>query len=535
MSSDSPAAFTRRSSWGDPLVVAGLLAGVLFAAARASERLDLDAGDESLFLRWGLRLAKEGLPYADWGPLYACWYGFLHLFQGDPVALYFLNATILIALPGILLYAVLRLRCGVSVLSAGAAALLFAASALNVLVTPRTPQFGLLLILGTLLAVDAVPSLPAALFVAATGAAAASYVRPEYFAVLGVLIAAGALAAFRSRRSLTATDAGVILAANLASATLLLTIGAPMNGVRPVVAFGQHFAIHWISWTHSPLDPWHDWRAVMTAAFGHVVGPWGALASRPLLVVRHLAENLRHAGAGFDLLLPLATPALAIAFGAVTIVLFARAMATREGDPPPAAPGRLPALLLPALAALFAAPSLASRVALYPRDHYLVVPFALAFVLVGSLWRRPYRPPLLREALPCAVLAAALPLLLVSPPVRDRPNLRTALFLRELVPTAPVRVLGLVGDFTPYLGPGAEPVAEIGVDSEKDVDLVLLRLDPARAPRSEVERSWRLLAADPPAGFAALTIPDTGVTAVVRKSTCGSRATGDNVMNSRRP
>ncbi|TAG57766.1 MAG: hypothetical protein EAZ29_01810, partial [Runella slithyformis] len=75
---------------------------------RLSAWKDLAFGDETTYLASGIMFSIPFVGGAQWGPLYAAWYAFWHLFIPDRLDLYYFNYALLSVLAGVLVFVYLR-------------------------------------------------------------------------------------------------------------------------------------------------------------------------------------------------------------------------------------------------------------------------------------------------------------------------------------------------------------------------------------------------------------------------------------------
>jgi len=141
--------------------------------------VDIGLHDETGYLRSGVSLWENGLPGAQWGPLYCVWYWVLHLFESDPIRLYYLNYRVLAVVIPLLIYLAAR-RFSVARSLALLAAFLYLVSPAPH-VWPRVSHFALLVMLACLVATASCRRPLLAQTLLALGFLAASFCRPELF------------------------------------------------------------------------------------------------------------------------------------------------------------------------------------------------------------------------------------------------------------------------------------------------------------------------------------------------------------------
>ena len=260
-------------------------------------RYDVYFGDETTYLYSGLTYTFPPDSYlAQWGSLYAAWYGVLHKLIPNVLQVFYLNWQLLIILTGVLLFLYLFLRRSGFLVSLFCA-VLFQFSTLNVLLDPRISAFTLCLLLGGLCALQAWHWKPQnVMMLTALVALVCAYVRPEFYIsmiIAGVIgIGMSFYPSMRSGRIWLKT-AGVVLFV----LAMHWFFGKPLSGSnRSYDAFVQHFFINYQSWHHQPLDkPIVQQFAWFEQIFGKDVKSMpAAFMVHPDLVIHHLWTNLQN-------------------------------------------------------------------------------------------------------------------------------------------------------------------------------------------------------------------------------------------------
>jgi hypothetical protein len=249
--------------------------------------LEVDAAaDEVFYLDSGITLTFS----SDYGPLYQLWYWLLQWVTPNRIDLYYLNWRMTTLLPVLALYLLCRLNRVTPIVSAVAGWLLLISS-INVSTWPRVSHFALFIVLLSLSFIGLRLRSRSSLAIT-TGLLAASYVRPElflsYIAGLGVTLI-DLIRDYRQKRLLPWVT---MIITGLAQLALLIWQGVPVSGGRSFVAFAQHFATSWITWNNSQLDPWNDYPYIMQTAFGDVDTVWEAFLANPMLILRHMVQNV---------------------------------------------------------------------------------------------------------------------------------------------------------------------------------------------------------------------------------------------------
>nr|MCU0341526.1 hypothetical protein [Spirosomataceae bacterium] len=104
--------YSGRTSWAMssknwPYMLWVIVAGIVLVH-RIVAWQDLEFGDETTYLGSGLTFSIPFAGGVQWGPLYAAWYAFWHLFIPDTLDLYYFNWALLSVLAGVAVFAFLR-------------------------------------------------------------------------------------------------------------------------------------------------------------------------------------------------------------------------------------------------------------------------------------------------------------------------------------------------------------------------------------------------------------------------------------------
>ena len=363
--------------------LAALAIGLKLSAFIGDAR-DLGLNDETLYLasgvRWGVPTypnGGNGLPPADWSPLYALWYRALSMFVHDRVALYYASWTLLVTLGTGALY-LLQRRVGVTPTVALVVSFFFATSYVYE-VWPYPMHFAVAIVLaGAALAASA-RDWPRASAVLTATFVLGAFVRPE-LAIAAILCAVTWLVA------LVRTRSGALGVGNIALAGALLAIfGNPLAGGRGFYAWGQHYAFGVVRSENLQIDPWFRWYELVTRDFGPVSTIGAALRANPGAFARHVARN----AASFPRALVGVTEPVVCApssissplWALVAVAAFAGVIAAIVRLRRTRAP--LPVRVL-AFASLAVAVAVGGSIAIvHPRDHYMVPLAALLAVWAG--------------------------------------------------------------------------------------------------------------------------------------------------------
>jgi hypothetical protein len=431
---------------------------------------DIYLDDESLYLEYALRHVADDLaPLPLSSPLYPAWYKLLHVFQPDPIKLYFFDWYLLDFTLPVLLYALAR-RSGASLGAAAAVAIAWSFSG-AVMTWPYVSKFATLLLACAALAATYVKDRRLAAGITVLGMALAARARAELATpalAFGAIVALWSLVALA--RSLRAPAHRRLRRKRLALLlAIALAAGVPVGlskifddvetGNRSFFAFQQHYALNVIEESDLHIDPWTNWFPFTSKAFPTATSIGEAAKENPSRFAWHVERNLVGEALTIrgKLLHPLPyiphsilvltrwTLEIILAFG-----LFALIFRRRRLD-------RRLVAWLPLLAAV-AVPTAGATLLIYPREHYLL-PFlwlALATLAGASgAVRRPdwllarywLRLPRFRAGHAPVVAAIIFAIALfpartasrlsilkpIGPPPNDSlPNIRTIKVLRQL-------------------------------------------------------------------------------------------------------
>lgn len=376
------------------IIVIILIAGLKFTFG-LENTLDITLQDESEYLYRGVTLWNTGLPHPSWSPLYVIWYFLISFLEPNKIGLYYLNYKLTVILLPILTYSVLR-RSTVSIPVSLIISWLLLVSHANALTWPRVSHFALLLILATFLFIGHKRSLLWSSLFASMGALLVSYARPEYFLTYALSTLLFVFLFIRDCKKLEKRYLLGVMAYGLFSALVLAALGLPVTGNRSMFAFGQHFSLNWVHWNASDLDPWVDWREIISRNFGSPHSILEAFVNNPSAFLIHITHNLLE----FARFIPkLFFPANAneisgkvialLGIGLLVGLLVACLSNTRYK--------RLLLMLIYLVrknlqeykrvlifVAFFLLPTFVSILIIYPRDHYLLV-FSVLIVMIPAI------------------------------------------------------------------------------------------------------------------------------------------------------
>ncbi|HUT23910.1 MAG TPA: DUF4214 domain-containing protein [Sumerlaeia bacterium] len=517
-----------------------LLAGLKFTFG-VEDVFDVSLHDDSYYLYRGVVLREEGLPHPSWAPVYVLWHFALSLIRSDRIGLYFLNCKILTGLLPIGLFLLLR-RHRVAPLAALCVSFFLLISGANLPTWPKPSHFSVLLALVFLILTSRTKSLWRMVFWHSLGALLVSYVRPEFFLAYLVLVAClFVLTGMRRKSPRFGQCACGLIALLVVSGAALAVLGTPAPTAsdaqvgkydymekRGFFAFAQHFAVNWASWTKSDLEPWRYWQSIVFESFGDVNSIEDAFLASPALFSRHVRSNVFGAARRFPsfasdhypLLCP-DSPFFRIVEQWLAIVAAVFAVCKWRGK----WRGRLArrcqeekGTFLVFGAYFFS--SLVAILLIYPRGHYLLMPFVLVLIPLSLLVFREEGVPRLVGTKPLVLLGVAL--VSVAPSVgsrapADRSNVATIGFIQSL--SVDREVLLLAPDpYHFYLGDNYKwfPTLEKppGVDAFLDdnkINMIVVSEGLRKDIRPSVEREWaRFFKAPNAKGFLQMEIPFTG-------------------------
>lgn len=256
------------------------------------EYIDINFNDPSFYLLNGVSLQENGLPEAEDAPLYTVWFRLLSLTQPDRIELYYRDYKLLTILVPLMLYLAFR-RCSVSSITALVVSAFSLISYFNFPSFTRVSHFAVCVVLASLICASFARRFLTATVIATLGALLASYVRPELF-LAWILFALMALLViiYGFRKEFRGRDLISFALFVLVNVAVLFFAGIPIGGERSGVAFAEHFALNWVNWTGSSLDPWMNAQKIYSESFGNAAGVVAALWANPGMFVKHVATNL---------------------------------------------------------------------------------------------------------------------------------------------------------------------------------------------------------------------------------------------------
>jgi hypothetical protein len=513
------------------------LAGLIYTF-QMTHFLDIGLMDESNYL-WGW---NKPILEAQNGPLYSLWYRLLTVWAGDTVVAYFWNMHfVMIGLPMVLYVALRSYR--VMPLIAVMVCLLVLRGYVTFGLGTKSAQVCMMLFLLGLILCSQMSKLYWRWLVMALVSLVMSYVRPEFFIsfALSFLIFAGCLIA-HFKKSASLKDGIAISIIVLGMLWCIETIGIPLAGGRSFLAFGQHYAVHWVSWHNDLRNPWTNWDDIVKLDFGGATSITQAALANPMAISRHILTNLKDfipnvAGIFIGSYPFQVIPIALMLCGILVSIALVIASISRGGV------SHWLKLTLEQfhqeiflLGVVFVCvfPVVGSTLLISPRLHYaLLFGLPCLFMLVVNQSRvfallnlKINTSQLVMCAVSISVLLSIRPLSAVPPP-SEREVSKIIYFIRALNIAAPVNMLEADGGFFIYLTPNyAERVAEYEKSSsfdsfmrEKMINMIVVSPTMNKDIRFTHDHQWQDFLANPAQkGFTAMTIPQvSGYTLLVDK------------------
>jgi hypothetical protein len=276
------------------------LVGLLFVY-NLPYQLDLRFGDETTYLGSGLHFSIPFKGGSQWGPIYAGWYAFWHLFVLKAVDLYYFNFALLSVLAGIATFLFFR-SLQVSFWASIWVATLFFLSGKNIPLDPKISIFPFTIFLLALFLIQRFRndfSTFTKFVTISLAALICSYARPEFY--FSFLLAALPSVFFFIKEKKYQQRRGLTLLVFFLSVILVLQ-GLFDNPIRnegegrSTIAFQQHFVTNYCIWNNIP-EPMTIQKQL--ALFHQVLGDdvstlTDALLKQPSYTSKHLLFNFRN-------------------------------------------------------------------------------------------------------------------------------------------------------------------------------------------------------------------------------------------------
>ena len=203
---------------------------------RIENVLDILFNDESLYLEKGINL---GLKRESDGILYYCWYKFLSLLTSNNIDLYYLNCSLLMIIPSLLLFLFLR-SIKINPLIAFLCSVTLMISYINVYLYPFITKFSLSILLTAFIILNKSNSFGYKLVISVFISFVLSYIRPEYilsfylFGLTLIIFIIYNIKKFDLKKLFILSLPVIIL-------SLIIFRFNPSNGPRSFIAFAQHY------------------------------------------------------------------------------------------------------------------------------------------------------------------------------------------------------------------------------------------------------------------------------------------------------
>ncbi len=227
------------------------------------------------------------------GFVYYLWFRILSFFTGNNIELYYLNNSILLVLPGLILYILLRV-IKVNIFFAFIFSAIFIVSAANIFAIPFITKFALCIILTGFIILYRIKEKRSKLLFSVFLSAVLLYTRPEYF--LTLLLTSAAYITFILKQSKVGGKRNI---ANqllpLIFIAVLIIFFNPVSRHRADVAFSQHYAMD-ISEREDNYGSHSVPEKIMSRDFSTEYSMTEALINNPKLFFKHILANIPRLG-----------------------------------------------------------------------------------------------------------------------------------------------------------------------------------------------------------------------------------------------
>ncbi len=344
----------------------------------ASERFtDILYYDESMYLTKGVNFEPLVRTYRD-GYNYFLWYKILSFFTSDNIGLYFLNNTILLFLPALILYLLMRtLKVNILPAFLGSVALLL--SSVNIFSWPFITKYILIIMLTGFIVLYKIKNIDHKLIFSICLSAILMYTRPEYILTFSIFCLIFVIYVLRNLKNEKLT--GVIMkAVFLLSLFALIYRFNPVTGQRADLAFTQHY-VKDINTRNGPdLLGQSNYDAILNEDFGENASMLGALKNNPGLFIEHIWYNFFRLKDNIVQIIPYkivekkmtllltVSQILVIAAFLFTVYSLIKRIFKKEIG------------LFGLIYFIFSLPTFISILVYYPRAHYLIILIALWIV-----------------------------------------------------------------------------------------------------------------------------------------------------------
>jgi hypothetical protein len=432
-----------------------------------SAGMDILFHDESIYLDKGNNFNLNYL-FMD-GFIYFAWYKLLSFFVTDTITLYYFNYIVLLSINPFLIYILLR-KMKQARFTSAVFSILFLISTVNVIAWPLITRFALAIILGTFILIFSVKDKRNKYLVALFGLSLLVYTRPEY--ILSLIIFSIVSIIYLLYRYNKSHNRVLVLVGLL---TLILTIfivfaQSPARTNRNVMAFGQHYGVHLYNKGKISEDPNTNWRKIMKKNFHTDQSIILAFLSNPGEMTNHVLANIRDIPyQAMQLFFPyniknkLVKKILLVMVGLLFILLMIVVYRKKKGKPF-FHTDYLDENIFYWLSILIIIPLLVIVCLVYPREHYLLVLFAILLITaaknvpaIPGNWKFKWALPLIilfvLYWVPWQVSGASgfLPGKIVSIHHNQCTNLVKIKFTRNIKVNSKIVFLGSGGSMEPYI------------------------------------------------------------------------------------
>ncbi|MBK8983708.1 MAG: hypothetical protein IPM38_15665 [Ignavibacteria bacterium] len=250
---------------------------------------DINNYDDTVYLMRGITVNPFIKSHLD-GFVYYVWFKLLSVFTDSNVGLYFLNNSILLVLPALILFIFLRV-IKVNLLIAFVTAAVFMLSSANVFVIPFITKFALCLTLTGFIVLCKIKSPEKKLLFSVFLSVVLLYIRPEFILTLILSVSIYAVYVFKNKG-----DNGSILRKLLPVVLLIIviTLFNPVSRHRANVAFTQHYAMgvqQRSADENYKSGKLTDPEEIMRKDFSTDYSMTNAVTNNPALFFEHIRQN----------------------------------------------------------------------------------------------------------------------------------------------------------------------------------------------------------------------------------------------------
>ncbi len=266
-----------------------IVSGIYFVSG-LKEVMDIYWADEGYYLYVGRFFFSENFP-AWFGKIYSLWYWILHLFEGNPVSLYYLNYSLMTILTPITVFVLLKRGFKVNNIISALLSITFLISLSNVTVWPKVSHFTIIVISIIILFSIRQKNIVSKYLVVLTGIYVLIFIRPEF--ILTFFIAILSVIFLLIRKKIYFKNFLVNLAFfSLFAISLIIWLGIPYAGERSFVAFQQHFAYVDHLRYGGNYYPWSEYEVIMSEKFSGAKSVAEAIYVNPSALLSHILFNL---------------------------------------------------------------------------------------------------------------------------------------------------------------------------------------------------------------------------------------------------